>query len=192
MPNYSEHSDEELLAFVKKHDVAAFTEIYNRFRGLLYVYSRKITHHGIEAEDIVQDIFIKLWDNRASISLKSSLSSYLYTAVRYKFFDLVAHQKVRSDYAEVFQDFLNVYGNPVEEYVNEKELAQLIEREVANLPEKMRQVFELSRSNGLSHKEIALRLGIAEKTVKNQVNNALKTLRTKLGSAAFLLLFFYN
>jgi RNA polymerase sigma-70 factor (ECF subfamily) len=192
MPNYSEYSDEELLAFVKKHDVAAFTEIYNRFRGLLYVYSRKITHHGIEAEDIVQDIFIKLWDNRASISLKSSLSSYLYTAVRYKFFDLVAHQKVRSDYAEVFQDFLNVYGNPVEEYVNEKELAQLIEREVANLPEKMRQVFELSRSNGLSHKEIALRLGIAEKTVKNQVNNALKTLRTKLGSAAFLLLFFYN
>jgi RNA polymerase sigma-70 factor (family 1) len=191
MPDYSTYSDEQLLAFVKKHDVAAFTEIYNRFRGLLYIYARKITNDGVNAEDIVQDIFIKLWDNRASLVLKSSLSSYLYTAVRYKFFDLVAHQKVRSDYAALFQRYLDVSENPVEEYINEKELTLLIEREVANLPDKMRQIFELSRNNGLSHKEIALQLGIAEKTVKNQVNNALKTLRTKLGAAAFLMLFFH-
>jgi len=191
MPDYSTYSDEQLLAFVKKHDVAAFTEIYNRFRGLLYVYARKITNDGVDAEDIVQDIFIKLWDNRISLVLKSSLSSYLYTAVRYKFFDLVAHQKVRSDYTALFQRYLDVSENPVEEYINEKELTLLIEREVANLPDKMRQIFELSRNNGLSHKEIALQLGIAEKTVKNQVNNALKTLRTKLGAAAFLMLFFH-
>lgn len=192
MQTYHAYNDEELLALIRKHDGSAFTEVYNRFNGLLYIYARKITNKGEEAEDIVQDIFIKLWDNRTSLKLKSSLSSYLYAAVRYKFFDLVAHQKVRSDYAEIFQHYLDLQENPVEEYINEKQLASLIEQEVAQLPKKMRQIFELSRQNGLSHKEIAVQLNLSEKTVKNQINNALKILRTKLGIVAFLMVFFHS
>lgn len=188
MLDYKKCSDDELTVLMRRDDRIAFTEIYDRFRGIMYIYSRKISKGEQEAEDMVQDVFISLWDKRETFKLSGPLSSYLYTAVRYKFFDLVSRQKIRSDYATSFQQFLDLNENPTDQYINEKELQQQVEKEVANLPEKMREIFELSRNAGLSHREIAEYLDISEKTVKNQVNNALKVLRSKLGVTAFLML----
>ncbi|RYG06177.1 MAG: RNA polymerase sigma-70 factor, partial [Chitinophagaceae bacterium] len=143
------------------------------------------------AEDIIQDVFISLWDKRYILNIQGTISSYLYAAIRYKFFDLVSHQKIRKDYAANFQIYIDTYASPTESHVNEKELIQLIEKEVGKLPDKMREVFQLSRYGGMSHREIAQQLGVSEKTVKNQVNNALKILRKKLGSFTFFLMLIY-
>ncbi|MGV3508501.1 MAG: RNA polymerase sigma-70 factor [Sphingobacteriaceae bacterium] len=192
MIDYSALSDLELLVLVKNDDRLAFDQIYNRFNGLLYIYAVKVTKDKEEARDIVQEIFISLWDKRESLQLNSSLSSYLYSAVRYKFFDLVSRNKVRSDYAASFQSFIDLGTYSTDNYINEKELIELVEREVGNLPDKMREVFQLSRNAGLSHKEIAEQLNISEKTVRNHVNHALKILRLKLGITALAVLFFYS
>ena len=185
---YRSLTDLELTRLLFSGDNKAFIEIYNRFQVLLYVYACKITMDKEEAEDIVQEVFIYLWDKRAAIVLKSSLSSYLYSAVRYKFFNLLDHKKIRKDYLQSFQDFLDRGEYITDNYIREKEFSQLIEKEIAALPNKMREIFELSRRQNLSRKQIAEKLDVSEKTVKNQINNALKILRGKLGFFPFLLL----
>jgi RNA polymerase sigma-70 factor (family 1) len=183
---YQFYTDQELLSLIKDNHQAAFTEIYDRYQGLLFIYACKITKDESEAEDIVQEVLFYLWDKRAVLVCQGSLSSYLYSAVRYRFFNLLDRNKVRTDYAVSFQKFIDQEPIQADYLVREKELSVFIEKEIALLPEKMREVFELSRKMHLSHTEIALKLGISEKTVKNQVNNALKTLRVKLGLISFL------
>lgn len=188
MINYESYTDQELLSLLKDSSQSAYTQIYDRYQELLYIYACKITKDEIEAEEIVQEVFFYLWDKRNTIEFEAtSLSSYLYSAVRYKFFNLIDHKKVRSNYAESLQKFIDIGSVQADYVIREKELTQIIEKEIALLPTKMRYIFELSRKHYLSHKEIAQKLDISEKTVKNQVNNALKELRIKLGMLVFLL-----
>ncbi|RKR79920.1 RNA polymerase sigma-70 factor (ECF subfamily) [Mucilaginibacter gracilis] len=185
--NFESQTEQELISLLKDDSQSAYTEIYDRYQGLLYIYACKITKDESEAEDIVQEVFFYLWDKRHAISFQTSLSSYLYSAVRYKFFNLLDHKKVRANYAESFQKFMNDEPIQADYMVRERDFVKLIEKEIALLPQKMREVFELSRKHQLSRKEIAQKLSISEKTVKNQVSNALKELRIKLGMLTCLL-----
>lgn len=192
MADYSKYSDVELVALLKHSDKGAYTEIYDRFQPLLYVYACKIVKEEDEAEDIVQEVFIYLWDKRESFHFTSSLSAYLYTAVKYKFMNLLDRKKVRADYSASMQRFINAGEYITDNYIREKEFITLVESEIALLPEKMRQIFLMSRKQNLSNKEIADKLNITEKTVRNQVNTALDKLRVRLGLFKFLLfLIFY-
>jgi len=192
MSVYSTYTDQELAAFLKQGNKDAYTQIYDRFQPLLYVYACKIVKDDYEAEDIVQEVFIYLWDKREDINFITSLKSYLYSAVKYKFMNLLDHKKVRADYSASMQRFIDSGDYITDNYIREKEFIALIEREVALLPEKMREVFLLSRKENLSNKEIADRLNITEKTARNQVNTALQKLRIRLGLFKFLMfLIFY-
>lgn len=190
MTSYQSLTDFELSTLLKKGDLIAYNEIYERFQGLLYIYACKIVKNNDDAEDIVQEVFLYLWDKRFSISINSSISVYLYKAVRYKFMNLLDHKKVRADYKESLNQFINQGEYITDHYIRQKEFSQIIEKEVTALPDKMREIFELSRKNHLSRKEIAEKLGLSEKTVKNQITNALKILRGRLSLFSFLLLLF--
>jgi len=184
---YDKLSDNQLVQLLKNSNEAAFNEIYKRFQGLLYVYACRLTHEEQEAEDIVQEIFIYLWDKRATLA-PNMLSNWLYQAVRYRFLDRLDRLKVRAEYRQSLQSFLDEGAYCPDEYTRERELIQLIEKGVAALPSKMQEIFALSRKEQLTHKEIASRLNISEKTVKNQVHNALRILRTRIGMLFSLLL----
>jgi len=93
MIDYSSYTDFELTDSLKSGDQFAFTELYNRYKGLLYIYACKITMDDDIAKDIVQELFVKIWDKRQSIVYNTSFSSYLYTAIRYKFFELLDKKK---------------------------------------------------------------------------------------------------
>lgn len=185
--DYGRTTDSELALLLKGNDEMAFRELFNRYKKELYVFAKNMTHDVDEAEDLIQEVFTALWENAEKLELKGSISSYLYAAIRYKFLNLVAYKKVRSDYIDIFQKFIEEGGYTTDQYINEKELIELVEKEVAQLPKKMRAVFELSRNTGLSHREIAVKLNLSEKTVKSHINHALKILRGKLHVGAILL-----
>jgi len=191
MVAYDGLSDKELIAFMRSGDHLAFTEIYDRYHSLLYVYACKIIKDEDLAQDILQELFIYLWDKRDIIDFKTSMSSYLYTAVRFRFFDLVDKQKVRKEYIQNFQIFLDKGEYHTDNYVTERELAAIIEKEINHLPAKLREIFLLSRRENLTNREIADRLKISEKTVKNQLSLALRELRGRLGLFAFFFCMFY-
>ncbi|WP_231458955.1 MULTISPECIES: RNA polymerase sigma factor [unclassified Pedobacter] len=189
MANYKLFTDNELFELIQLRDKAAFEEIYERFNGLLFIYAFKLVTDKEDARDIVQEIFVYLWSNQ-NIKIKSQLSSYLYTAIRYKVFDWLDKNKSKSNYLLSLGDFAEQGNCITEDYLREKEFASIIEKEVSLLPPKMRQIFEMSRQQHLSQKEIAQLLHLSDKTVKKQMSNALKVLRLKLTSLisiAFLL-----
>jgi len=191
MSDYNKIADDELVLLLKRGDPLAFAALYNRYQGLLYIYASKIARDFDIAEDLVQELFVYLWEKRDTIQFNRSVSSFLYTSIRYRFLNLVDKQVVRSDYARSFQLFLDKGEFSVDNYIEEKELNRIIEAEIDNLPSKMREIFLLSRRLNLKNLEIAERLGISEKTVKNQLSLALKLLRERLGLVNFIYLYFF-
>lgn len=186
---HKEHTDIELLKALKGGDQSALEEIYNRYHGILFAHAYRRLADKEEVRDILQDLFIYLWNKRDVLTITSSLSGYLYTSVRSRILNIYRNQKVRDVYSLSLQDFINSCENTVEEKLIEKELIQLVEQEVASLPPQMRLVFEMSRFQEKSHKEIAEELEISPQTVRTQVRNALRILRVKLGVNIFLLFF---
>lgn len=187
MREYSKYSDTELLVLLKQEDRAAFTEIYNRFKGILYVHACKRLKDNSEAEDAVHDLFARLWLNRETIQITSgNLGGYLYSTIRNLVLTTISRRAYAEKYFSGYPQDLTTENTITDYRVRENQLKEIIEKHVASLPRKMREVFELSRNAQLSHKEISEQLGISEKTVKSQINNALHILRSKLGAAAFI------
>ena len=134
------------------------------------------------SKDVVQDIFVNIWNKALAIQEDANLAGYLYIAARNKVFKLIQKGKVRSDYLSSIAEFATDASTATMDELDEKELSRIIDSEIARLPLKMKEVFELSRKENLSHLQIAHRLGISDTTVKKQINRALKILKLKLGT----------
>ncbi|MGZ3765194.1 MAG: RNA polymerase sigma factor [Mucilaginibacter sp.] len=173
-------SDEGLLKEVQAGNRQAFELIYNRYKGVLYIHAYKMLRDEDEAKDVVQELFTKLYSKASIICLRTTLSAYLYTSVRNRILDIIAHRRIKTDYLASLEEFVRQGAYTTDQLMREKELAFQIEKEVSLLPEKMRQIFEMSRNANLSHKEIAVKLDISDKTVKKQISNALKLIKVKL------------
>ncbi|PWK77047.1 RNA polymerase sigma-70 factor (ECF subfamily) [Mucilaginibacter oryzae] len=188
MATYELLPDHELLLLLKNDDRQAYTVIYDRYKRLLFVHAYKRLTDTDTAKDVVQEIFTQLWAKRVSVVLETSLRAYLYTAVRNQIFNLIAKKQVEAKYLDSLQDFLDQSTEFADHKTRYAQLMALIESEIEQLPTKMQEVFRLSRNEQLTHKEISQKLNISEKTVKKQVQNALKILKGKLGPLLFMLM----
>lgn len=188
---YTEYTDCDLFTLIGEGDYMAYTEIYNRYSALLYVHAYQRLRNREEAKDVIQELFITIWERRLDIKVKSSPAAYLYTAVRNQVIKVISRKQVREHYLSSLYDSIQLGYANTDHAVREKDLIEVIEKEVNALPEKMRLVFNLSRKSHLSHREIAEKLNLSEATIKKQVNNALKVLRVKLQALLFLILLFF-
>jgi RNA polymerase sigma-70 factor (ECF subfamily) len=186
MANYNLYTDDELFLLLKEGNHRAYAMIYQRYWGMLFRYARKILQNDEEARDVVQDVFVMLWSKSETLEIQVSLSCFLYASTRNSILKLFQRGKVKANYLNSLEKFIE-QNNTTDHLVRNRELARRIEHEVAMLPPKMREVFELSRRSHLSHREIATRMEISDKTVKKQMANALKILRLKLGTFFFLI-----
>ncbi|MFD1628326.1 RNA polymerase sigma-70 factor [Pseudopedobacter beijingensis] len=183
------NTDNELLNLLKSGHKSALDEIYNRYYAILYSHAYSKLPDREEVRDIVQEVFVSLWNNREKIVITSSLSAYLYTSTRSRVLDIYRRQKVRNAYTQSLQAFIDSGENITEEKFREKELIRLVEKEVASLPAQMRRIFEMSRFKDMTHQQIADELQISPQTVRTQVKNALRVLRVKLGAHIFTIFF---
>jgi len=189
--SYKSYVDSELIRLMLSDDYKAYMEVYERYSQQLYRHACKKLSDRDQIKDLLQEVFAALWQNRSSLTPESPLAGYLYATLRYRIIKLIAHKKVESVYFESLAAY-NMHDNRTADYlIREKELGQLIESEIIRLPEKMQEVFRMSRQSHLSHKEIAEELGLSETTVKKHVNNALKVLRPKFGTLLSLAYFFF-
>lgn len=188
MSKYKLLCDAELLSLLKDGDRNAFTEVYERYKYILHAHALNKTRDREEARDVVQEIFISLWDKR-EVTYINNLSGYLYKAVRNAILNKITHEQVREKYLDSMKAFSTEEDVQTDHRIRERQLTEFIEREIARLPAKMREIFELSRKAHLSHNEIAEKLNISGQTVSKQVSNALKILRVKLGVVIYFLLF---
>nr|WP_068893018.1 RNA polymerase sigma-70 factor [Pedobacter panaciterrae] len=187
--DYKLLSDTQLANLFKSGDMLAFTQIYDRYWVALFNHARRMLKDNEQAQDIVQDVFSSLLNKIEKLEFQTSLSSYLYQTVRFSIIDLIRHEKVKANYLERLQTFTTNNYASTDELIDEKELRQLFEREIALLPLKMRRIFELSRKAHLSYKEIATETNVSEGTVRKQIYYALKILKNKITLLAIFILY---
>ena len=191
MSGYKSFPDDELLRLLKESDHSAYNEIYRRYFYLTYTHAHKKLRDEEQAKDVVQEVFTSLWFKRETNLPRSNLPAYLYTAVRYKIFDLFAHQQVKNNYMESFKVYFDNYQSPPTDHlIRERQLQAYIDREIQKLPGKMRAIIELNKKEGLSRKEIAQLLNTTESSVSKNLSIALKILKTKLSLIAVVYYFF--
>jgi RNA polymerase sigma-70 factor (ECF subfamily) len=165
-------------------DQKAFEELFNVYYKPLCYYARKYTLDHFESEEVVQQVFLKLWEIRESLSIERSVSAYLYQSVRNQSINYLKQKSIfsrnKEDYAlktRQAQLFSAISEEDGTSALLARELEQQINQAINNLPEKCREVFLLSRSENLSMKEIAERLNISTNTVQKQISIALTKLR---------------
>ncbi|MHA4895388.1 RNA polymerase sigma-70 factor [Pedobacter sp. PWIIR3] len=190
MVDYTTYTDQELVALLKHGDRLALAQIFEKYNDLLYAHAYNKLRLKEDARDIVQDVFVKLWNRHERLEVTSNLPGYLFMMTRNAIFSHLAHKVVVSDYAESYQRFKEEGEAVTDHLIREKQLAAIIEKEIAALPPRMREVFELSRKENLSNKQIAERLGISEATVADQIKKALRQLRIKIGLVLVLAYWF--
>jgi RNA polymerase sigma-70 factor (ECF subfamily) len=185
MLNYSEYSDLKLASFLKDGNRFAFVEIYERYWALLLRHAIGMLHDRDEAKDAVQDVFQMLWEKGGELDIHTSLSSFLYTSLRYRILKQLKHNKVADRYLSTLQNEIESGVASTDLRLEEKELAKRIEDGLNKLPPKMREVFELSRIHQYSYRQISDELHLADNTVKRQISNALKIMRQSLNKGLF-------
>ncbi len=189
-PKYNDLSDFDLVSLIKTDDHVAYRELFFRYTGVLYTHAYVKLQDREEARDAVQEVFSTLWSKRDSLEFQSNVSGYLYSSVRNRVLNILSRNKIKSNYITSLSDYRKSYSDETDHLTRTNQLQAIIDKEMKNMPEKMREVFSLSRNHQLSHREIAEKLGISENTVKNHVHGALKILRIKLGLANYLFFLF--
>ncbi len=178
MPNYSIYTEFELLKLLSNGDQQAFEALYSQHWADLYRSAFYILKDDAASKDIVQEIFVWLWDRRANLEIKN-LKSYLKAAVRFKIANYIRSGQIReSFFVELAAFNSSVNFSSAEELIEVNELRTIIQQAIAELPAKCREIYLLKREEKLSNQEIAERLGISIKTVENQMTIALKRIRT--------------
>ncbi|GEL09663.1 RNA polymerase sigma-70 factor, ECF subfamily [Flavobacterium glycines] len=178
-----EHTDIDLVKRLQENEEEALTIIYNKYWEVMYLAAYNLVKDRSVCEDIVQEVFISLWQRREKIQIKVSLKSYLYTSTVYKVYDhFNKNKKMIKD--ELFDGFENKIENSnPETKLMHQELISYLDTIVDSLPDKCKEVYKLSRENMLSNKEIAEQLNISQRTVEGHISKALKILKESLGVA---------
>jgi RNA polymerase sigma-70 factor (ECF subfamily) len=177
---YQPLRDQEWVALVRAGDSKAFEVLFHTFHAPLCSFAYRYVEAADVAEEIVQEIFLFVWERRETWDVRTSIRSYLFTAVRNAAVSFLRHERVirrrQSEALELFQ----VSSPSADLEVAEGEIIAAVQRAVGRLPERCRLVFTLQREQGLTYREIAEALGISPKTVEIHMGRALKTLRKSL------------
>ncbi|PSL47634.1 RNA polymerase sigma-70 factor (ECF subfamily) [Chitinophaga niastensis] len=185
---YSSYSDNQLVSLLKSDDSAAFNAIYDRYSKLLYLFIHSKLDTGEISKDVLQDLFISLWEKRHTLILKESLKAYLYQVARYKIIDIYRKNATYRKYLQQLIEHFDAQPHSVVEAVDHKAKTQELFEAINHLPERMKEIFMLSRFENLTVEQISTHLGLSQQTVKNQITKALKILRASYAKTDLILL----
>jgi RNA polymerase sigma-70 factor (ECF subfamily) len=180
MTDFTELSEEELIRLLKQDRLNAFREIYSRYWKRLFDEAYKRLKSKELAEEVVQELFTNLWTKRQLLQINTTIGAYLFSAVTHQVIDIYRKELVRAKYNQAFKVVHTEADNSTEDAIMLKDLTYTIEEEISHLPDKCRSVYELSRKEHKTNKEIASYLGISEKTVEQHLTKALKKIRLTL------------
>jgi RNA polymerase sigma-70 factor, ECF subfamily len=173
-------NDKEWYARIKEGDESAFEALFRAHYAVLCGFARKFVADSETAEELVQELFTQMWDRRATLNPETSLKAYLFTAIRNSCLNHLKHLAVKSRHQEHARSMEVAHAADPSEALQTAELEARIHLEIDALPERCREIFRLSRFQGLKYDEIAQELGISPRTVEVQIGKALKTLRENL------------
>jgi RNA polymerase sigma-70 factor, ECF subfamily len=172
-------TDREFLDRLRKGDTAAFDTIFRTWYGPLVGTAERMLRDRAVAEELVQDVMLELWRRRETLDAEGSAQAYLFQATRNRVLNHLRHLKIEQRSEPEIRNESSSTPH-ADAAVAQEELSVAVQQAVQSLPDRCREVFELSRVHGLKYAEIARQLGISVKTVEAQMGKALRTLRERL------------
>jgi RNA polymerase sigma-70 factor (ECF subfamily) len=176
--NIQSHNEETLLKLIKQGNDQAFTELYNRYWQKMLTIAFIKLQNTDDAKEVVQEVFIDIWNRRSHLNIRNSFYTYIATAVKYKVFTKIANRQKELQKRQGLS--IDDKSHITEEWLSFEQLKSDLEKAIVELPEKCRLVFRLSREEGLTGKEIAEKLNLSPKTVETHISKALHHLRSSL------------
>ena len=186
--------DKKYIIGLQKGSYSDFNKLYDLYADRLYGFAYNLTHSSEMAEEIVQEVFLKIWQMREHLSPEYSFRSFLFTIAKNKFLNDLRNRLTLLSYEEYItqlDDEKERGENSPESQFNFNELNEQVLQSKDKLSKRQKMIFEMSKEEGLSNQEIALKLGISEQSVRNQLSSALKVLREELIKIGFSFALFF-
>ena len=171
---------ELLVRQLREGNESAYEVLFKEYYVRLTIHAKKFVEDMEVAKEIVQDLIVNVYEKRESLNINTSLSSYLYRAVRNRSLNYINAQKHKAKYSQHMMYTADNSENSVESIMSKAELETALFAAISELPPKCRMIFKLNRFEGLSNSDIAEQLELSKRTVETQISKALKILRSKL------------
>lgn len=185
-------TDNELIEKLRIGDVEAFDRVYQRYAGKLYAFSLKYLKSKEEAEELVQSVFLKVWENQKKLKKETSFKSYLFTIAYNEICNLFRRRKYQQNFIAKIGTGNSEASGETEDQIDFQFVLEEVDQIIARLPEKQKTIFLKSRQEGKSTKEIADELGLSPGTVDNYISESLKFIRSNLKDKHFSILLFIS
>jgi len=182
--------EKDLIVRLKYGDQTAFELLFHYYYPGLVLFSTQFTADRSEAEEIVQDFFVRFWQRHEQVSLTDSLKSYFFLSVKNSCLNFLKHKKVEEKYIRKMTEMADRHLAYDPDLYVDSELQEKVKQAIELLPEKCREVFVMSRIRGMRNDDIANELNISKRTVETQISKALKVLRVELKDYVALLILF--
>ncbi len=175
-----------MIKLLKGGDMKAFDIIYKKYSRRLYGFVFRYVKQEADTEEIVQDVFTKIWQSRNKINIYSSFESFLFTIAHNATVNLLKKKATEKKYIKHLQSLQNTNSYELTNEIYFKELEQKLRDLVEELSPRQKEIFQMSRNEGLSHKKIAGKLGISANTVKNHLVSTLSFLKNKIDNGLLM------
>ncbi len=185
------NNEKELILLMAKGNEKAFRLLFDNHWNNIYTVAFTLTKSSVLSEELVQDVFLKIWLNRNKLSAIDNFGGYLFRVAKNHIFNELRKKTLEQSFIEHLDQYFFETSNQPDQAFILKETNDLINKAVQQLPEQQRNVYELSRNDGMDHSGIAAKLGISKLTVKSHMNKALQKIRhyLLLHSDAYILIF---
>ena len=184
-----EYSDSKVITLLKQGSEKVFEKVFKDHFKSLHAYAYTFLKDDEQAEEVVQNVFCRIWEKRGQLKTDGSLKSYLYRAVHNESLNYLKHQKVKASFHVYYADEMEQVQDHSSKNILANELEKHIQQAMNELPQQCRTIFQLSRFERLKYQQIADQMGLSVKTIENQMGKALKLMRIKL--AEFLMIILY-
>lgn len=184
--------EQDLVARLSNSDEAAFREVFDRFHREIYQYAFAFLKEKEQSEEIVQDTFLRFWLHRETLDVQKPIAPLLFVIARRTLTDAWRKAATSEKFRQYIHQYLAYETNETEEAILLNDLARMTQEALEQLTEQQREVFKLSRNEGLSHEEVSDRLNISKHTVKYHLVNALKVIRAHFTKHDVLCLYFLH
>lgn len=181
MESIQPYNERELLRQVAEGNEQAFASLFHAWRDKLYFFLLRITNSPETAEDLVQDVFVKLWLNRSGLSEVTHFSAWLYRVTQNQALSGMRRMALETTILAEMRKEASISGQPIDEAVMYKQLQEKLQQAIDRLSPQQKLVYTLGRIEGLKHEEIAARLNLSLNTVRNHMTEALRNIRLNLG-----------
>lgn len=192
MNDFVLYSDEELVKEIKADNMLAFDVMYKKYCRRVYKFGYSILKSSEESENLTQDVFLNLWENRHRIENNSSIKSYIFTITYNSAISIIRKRAKEFEFYEYLKTQQQINEQPVNIELEYNELKNKLDEIIERLPPRQREIYLLHRVEGLKYQAIAKRLNISVNTVENHMSYSLRSIREKLGNYSLAAIIFWN